>query len=50
MFFSKYQSLDDDVVEQIKKVADDDLSLTDEQRDEYIEIEKQITKLVEGGN
>lgn len=40
MFFSKYQSLDDDVVEQIKKVADDDLSLTDEQRNEYIEIMK----------
>lgn len=40
MFFSKYQSLDDDVLEQLNTVVDDKISFTDEQRQDYIEVMK----------
>lgn len=40
MFFSKYQSLDNDVLAQINKVASDDLSLSNDQKDEYVELMK----------
>lgn len=40
MFLSKYQSLDDDVVSQLKSVVDNEISFTKEQGLNYIEIMK----------
>ena len=40
MFFEKYQSLDDDVLNQLNDVADNEISFTDEQRKDYIELMK----------
>ena len=40
MFFNKYQSLDDDVVSQLKRVVDNEISFTKEQGLNYIEIMK----------
>ena len=40
MFFNKYQSLDDDVLSQLKNVVDNEISFTKEQGLNYIEIMK----------
>lgn len=40
MFFSKYQSLDSDVMEQLNQVTNDKISFTEDQRDKYIDIMK----------
>ena len=40
MFFSRYQSLDNMVLEQLKEVTDDNLSFTEEQKEKYIAIMK----------
>ncbi len=40
MFFNKYQSLDDDVLSQLKSVVDNEISFTKEQGLNYIEIMK----------
>lgn len=40
MFFEKYQSLDDDVINQLKDVTDNEIAFTDVQRQKYIDIMK----------
>jgi len=40
MFFSRYQSLDDKVMNQLNDIVNDEISFTDKQREEYIEIMK----------
>lgn len=40
MFFEKYQSLDQDVIDQLDNVTYNELSFTDKQREEYKEIMK----------
>lgn len=40
MFLSKYQSLDDSVLRQLDEVADDNLTLTEDQKEKYIKIMK----------
>lgn len=40
MFFNKYQSLDDDVVKQLKNVVDNEVTFTKEQGLKYIDIMK----------
>ena len=40
MFFSKYQSLDNDVMNQLNDVVNDKISFTEEQKKKYIDIMK----------
>ena len=40
MFFNKYQSLDDDVINQLKSVVDNEISFTKEQGLTYIDVMK----------
>lgn len=40
MFFSKYQSLDDEVVDQLKEITNNKMNFTEENKDDYIEIMK----------